>query len=73
MFRIIKSLDDQTTVESINEVAQVLTHAPSGRYAIEEVSSAGGLLGSGQPCRRWGVAIRRGNGQVKLDPDPWPA
>jgi hypothetical protein len=73
MFRIIKEPDYLEAAPTIDGAAQVLTDSPPGRYAAEEVSPAGELLPSGHSCRRWGTAIRQRDGQVTLDPDPWPA
>ena len=73
MFRIIKDPDYLTTAASPDEIRQVLTDAPPGRYAVEEVSAAGELFPSGHSCRRWGVETRNADGEVTLDPDPWAA
>jgi hypothetical protein len=73
MFRIIRGQDYFTMVASPDEIADVIQRAKPGRYTIEEVSRAGELLPSGHSCRRWATAIRHSNGQVTLDPDPWPA
>lgn len=73
MFRIIKDPDHLTSAASPDEIRQVLRHSPPGHYAVEEVSPAGELLPSGHSCRRWGIATRNEDGQVILDPDPWPA
>jgi len=43
---------------------------PTGRFHIDEISS--NPLPSGHTSRRWGTAIKRPDGAVTLDPDPWP-
>jgi hypothetical protein len=73
MFRIIRGQDYYTTAASPDEIVEALGHAKPGRFIIEEVSRAGELLPSGHSCRRWGTAIRQPDGQVTLDPDPWPS
>jgi hypothetical protein len=73
MFRIIREPDYYATAASPDDIAQALRHARPGRFVVEEVSPAGQLLPSGHSCRRWGTAIRHPDGQVILDPDPWPA
>jgi hypothetical protein len=73
MFRIIRGQDYHTTVATTEEIASAVRDERPGRFIVEEVSSAGRLLPSGHSCRRWGTAIRHPDGQVTLDPDPWPA
>jgi hypothetical protein len=73
MFRIIREQDYYTIAASPDEVSEALRYARPGRYLIEEVSRAGELLPSGHSCRRWGSAIRQPDGQVTVEPDPWPA
>jgi hypothetical protein len=72
MFRIIREPNDYATAASPDEIAQAIRHARPGRFVVEEVSPAGQLLRTGCSCRRWGTAVRHPNGQVTLDPDPWP-
>jgi hypothetical protein len=72
MFRIIRGQDYYTMAASPDDIVQALLGARPGRFIIEEVSPAGKLLPSGHTCRRWGTAIRYADGQVTLDPDPWP-
>jgi len=73
MFRVIREPDCSAMASSPEEVAQTLRHSRPGPYVVEEVTPAGELLRSGHSCRRWGTAIRHPDGQVTLDPDPWPA
>ena len=72
MFRILKDPDYLETADTVHEVRESLTDVPPGRYAIEEVTAAGDLLRSAHSCRRWGIATRDADGEVTLDPDPWP-
>jgi hypothetical protein len=48
----------------------VIRHSEPGRYHIAQISAD--PLPSGHTSRRWGVAIRRPDRSVDLDPDPWP-
>jgi hypothetical protein len=72
MYRIIREPNDYATAVSPDEIAEAIRHARPGRLIVEEVSPAGQLLPSGYSCRRWGAAIRHPDGQVTLEPDPWP-
>jgi hypothetical protein len=72
MYRIIREPNDYATAASPDEIAQAIRHARPGRFVVEEVSAAGQLLPSGYSCRRWGTVINHSDGQVTLDPDPWP-
>jgi hypothetical protein len=73
VIRIMRGQVYQTIAAGPDDIAHVLRHAEPGRYVVEEVSAAGKFLASGHSCRRWGSAIRHPDGQVTLDPDPWPA
>jgi hypothetical protein len=46
--------------------------ASPGRYVVEESSIAGETLPSGYTCQRWGIAIRKDDGSVVLEPEPAP-
>jgi hypothetical protein len=52
------------------DVASMLKGARPGRYVIEESSMAGEFLPSGYTCQRWGIAIRKADGSVELEPEP---
>jgi hypothetical protein len=73
MYRIIREPACYAPAASVDYIAHILRHQRPGRFVVEEVSPAGQLLPSGYSCRRWGTAIRHPDGQVTLDPDPWPA
>jgi hypothetical protein len=72
VLQIIKGDDIIANVGTIEEVVAALQMAEPGRYLIEESSTAGQFLPSGYSCQRWGVAIRRANGVVILEPEPAP-
>ena len=72
MLRIIRGFDNYTPAASPDEIGDALRHATPGRYDVEALSQAGQLLPSGRSCCRWGTAIRHPDGQLTLDPNPWP-
>ena len=61
--------------ESIVDVDQVVAIEPvirssePGRYHADEISTD--PLPSGHTSRRWGIGIKRLDGSVELEPDPW--
>jgi hypothetical protein len=72
MFRI--SRDGQEPVVDVDHVEQLepaVRSSPPGRYHIDEISAD--PLPSGHTSRRWGVGIRRPDGSVEPEPDPWEA
>jgi hypothetical protein len=72
VLQIIKGDDIIANVGTIEEVTAALSDAEPARYIVEESSMAGELLPSGYTCQRWGVAIRRANGTVVLEPESAP-
>jgi hypothetical protein len=72
VLQIIMGDDIVASASGPEEVAATLKGALPGRYVIEESSMAGELLPSGYSCQRWGVAIRRADGTVTLEPEPAP-
>jgi hypothetical protein len=70
MFRVShrgEGIDDADTIESARGIVR---GQATGRYDIDEISAE--PLPSGHTSRRWGTAIRRPDGAVTIDPDPWP-
>ena len=59
-----------TDVGSVAAVEGAIRAGGPGRYHIDEIASE--PLPSGHTSRRWGTAIKRPDGAVTLDPDPWP-
>jgi hypothetical protein len=43
-----------------------------GHYHVDEVSSGDDAFPSGHTSRRWGVGIKRADGSVVDERDPWP-
>jgi hypothetical protein len=44
--------------------------AKAGRYHVDEISAD--PLPSGHTSRRRGVGIKRDDGTIAIEPDPWP-
>jgi hypothetical protein len=71
MFRISKETDGPVVdVDTLDEVEPVIGRAEPGRYDIDEI--ARDPLPAGHSSRRWGVCIKRADGSVVLECDPWP-
>jgi hypothetical protein len=62
--------DPVATVDSLEGVKRVIEGLGPGRYHVEEISA--GTLPSGHTSRQWGVGIKRRDGTVTVEPDPWP-
>jgi hypothetical protein len=58
---------DADTLEGARGIVQ---GQPAGGYDVDEIRAE--PFPSGQTSRRWGTAIKRPDGAVSLDPDPWP-
>jgi hypothetical protein len=59
------------TADSQEGIKREIEGRGPGRYHLDEISSD--PLPSGHTSRRWGVGIKRPDGVVTLDPDPWPS
>jgi hypothetical protein len=59
------------TADSQEGIKRVIKDLGKGRYHVDEISSD--ALPSGHTSRRWGVGIKRPDGVVTLDSDPWPS
>ena len=57
-------------ITDVEAVEGAIRNGESGRYHVDEISAE--PLQSGHTSRRWGTAIKRPDGAVTLDPDPWP-
>jgi hypothetical protein len=58
-------------VDQVEAIEPVIRSSDSGRYHVDEISAE--PLPSGHTSRRWGVGIKRADGSVALEPDPWEA
>ena len=71
MYRI--SRDGQEPIVDIDQVEaieSVIRSSKPGHYHVDEISAE--PLPSGHTSRRWGVGIKRDDGSVAIEPDPWP-
>jgi hypothetical protein len=59
------------TVESIEAVETFARENGLGRYTIDE-QAANPFPGSKSTAREWGSLIHLRDGQIVLDPHPWP-
>jgi hypothetical protein len=72
IFRISRPDDAHVVdVDSIDEVAGIIASGKPGRHHVDEISSD--LPPSGHTSRRWHVGIKRADGAVVIEPDPWNA
>ena len=72
IYRISRlSREPITDVESVEAVEGAIRDGGPDRYHVDEISSD--PLPSGHTSQRWGTAIKRPDGAVTLDPDPWPS
>jgi hypothetical protein len=72
MFRISRNGQDPIDdVDQVEAIEPVIRSSNPGRYHVDEIR-ADPLL-SGHSSRRWGVGIKRADGSVAIDPDPWEA
>jgi len=62
--------DVVTDVPSVDQIEPAIRSSLPGRYHVDEITRD--ALPSGHTSRRWGVGIRRADGVVTLEPDPWP-
>ena len=60
-----------TDVDSIEAVEGAIRDGEPGRDHLDKIRAE--PLPSGHTSRRWGTAIKRPDGAVTLDPDPWPS
>src|SRR5262249_24022653 len=70
IFRISRPRREPITdVDSVEAVEGAIRAGGPGCYHVDEISAE--PLLSGYTSRRWGTAIKRPDGAVTLDPDPW--
>ena len=70
------SVDAQVADDLVSEhrqaaVERAIRAGGPGCYHMDQISAD--PLPSGHTSRRWGTAIKRPDGSVTLDPDPWPS
>jgi len=59
-----------TDVDSVEAAEGAIQAGGPGCYHVDEISAE--PLPSRHTSRRWGTEIKRPDGVVTLDPDPWP-
>jgi hypothetical protein len=57
-------------VDTLDQLEPAIRSSEPGRYHPDESSAE--PLPSGHTTRRWGVGIKKLDGSVALEPDPWP-
>jgi hypothetical protein len=57
-------------VDHAEEIEPAIRSNKPGRHLVDEISADG--LPGGHTSRRWGVGIKRRDGAVVIEPDPWP-
>jgi hypothetical protein len=71
MFRIRKNGQEPiVTVDAVEQIESVIRLLKPGRWQIDELPAK--PFPSGHTSRRWGVGIKRSDGSVVIEPDPWP-
>jgi hypothetical protein len=70
VFWVNHSGEGTADADSIERAWELVRDGEPGRYHIDEISAE--PLPSGHTSRRWGVGIKRPDGTVMLEPDPWP-
>jgi hypothetical protein len=70
MYRISRNGHEPIVdVDQVAAIEPVIRASPAGRYHVDEMSTK--PLPSGHCARRWGVGIKRADGSVVIEPDPW--
>jgi hypothetical protein len=57
-------------VDTLEGAREIVRAGEPGRYPIDAISAE--PLPSGHTSRHKGLGIKRPDGSVTLDPDPWP-
>ena len=70
MYRISRNGHEPIVdVDQVEAIEPVVRRSKPGRYHVDEISAD--PLPSGHTSRRWGVGIKRADGTVVIEPDPW--
>ena len=71
MFRISRAGQEPIIdVDALDQLEPAIRASKPGRYHVDEIGAD--PLPSGHTSRRFGVGIKRGDGSVVREPDPWP-
>ena len=72
IFRIGRPDDDQVVdVDSLDGIERTIGSGKPGRYHVDELSHE--PMPSGHTSRRWATGIKRDDGTIVIEPDPWDA
>ena len=70
MYRISRNGQEPIVdVDQVEAIEPAIRSSEPGRYHVDEISA--GPLPSGHRSRRWCVGIKRHDGTVAIEPDPW--
>jgi hypothetical protein len=72
MFRISSAGQEPVTdVDKLDQIEQALQALGPVRHHVDQIKA--NPLPCGHTSRRWGVRIKKHDGSVTLEPDPWPS
>ena len=72
MFRVSRDGQEPVVdVAQVEAIGPVVQRSQLGRYHVDE--NGDDMLPSRHTSRRWGVVIKRDDGSVVVEPDPWEA
>jgi hypothetical protein len=57
-------------VDQVEAIEFAIHSNNPGKYHVDEISDD--PLPSGHTARRWGIGVKRADGTVDLELDPWP-
>jgi hypothetical protein len=70
IYRVSRSGHEPVTdVGCIERIEAVIRAGNPGRYHVDQISAE--PLPSGHTSRRWGAGVKRSDGLVTIEPDPW--
>jgi hypothetical protein len=70
MFRISRNGQEPiVNVDAVEQIEPEIRALPQGRWHIDELPV--NPFPSGHTSRRWGVGIKRADGSLVIEPDPW--
>jgi hypothetical protein len=69
MFRISGKDDFLVDVANVEQIQPVIRDAQPGRYHVDEISAK--PLPTGHTALCWGVGIKKADGSVVIEPEPW--
>jgi hypothetical protein len=69
MFRVSRNNTIGGDADTLDGAREIVRQQEPGPYHIDEITRD--PLPSGHTSRRWGVGIKKADGSVMLEPDPW--